>query len=66
MSDDLAETIQNAAKGPQAVSGDAGSVTARSLTELIEADRYLKSQDSITGKKRRGLIITKLRPPGAI
>lgn len=37
---------------------------AHSLKDMIAADQYVSNQDAIAGTKRRGLIITKLRPPG--
>ncbi|TXH09522.1 MAG: hypothetical protein E6R04_07920 [Spirochaetes bacterium] len=65
MSEDLTDAIVEAAQSPQSASGEAGSVTARSISELIEADKYAKAQAATTGR-RRGLIINKLRPPGSI
>jgi len=65
MSDDLTDVISDAAQSPQSASGEAGSVTARSISEMIEADKYVKSQTA-SSARRRGLIINKLRPPGSI
>lgn len=39
---------------------------AHSLREMIEADQYIASQDAIANTSRRGIILTKLRPPGSI
>lgn len=39
---------------------------SRSLSELIEADRYLSDQGNVTASNRRGLVLTKLRPGGGI
>ena len=41
MPDDLDDAIESAAAQPQQASVDGQSVTQRSLSELIEADRYL-------------------------
>ena len=37
----------------------------RPIKELIEADQYVSSQNANTSANRRGLVITKLRPPGS-
>ncbi|HOM16567.1 MAG TPA: hypothetical protein PLQ00_04520 [Thermoguttaceae bacterium] len=61
----LEEKIRKAAEGPAQVSGDAGSVEQHKLSELIEADRYLASRESVKQSKR-GLRFSKLVPPGTI
>lgn len=38
----------------------------RSISELIEADQYTSAQDANTESNRRGIILTKFRPPGSI
>lgn len=62
---DLTPEIETNAGGPKRASGDAGSVEAHSLTEQIEADRYLKSQEAAT-KPKRGLLFGKFRTQGAV
>jgi hypothetical protein len=43
--DDVRDTMANIAKrGIASASGDEGSVSTMSITQLIEADRYLRSQ----------------------
>lgn len=37
----------------------------RPIKELIEADQYISSQNANTSTNRRGLMITKFRPPGS-
>ena len=64
MPDELDDTIEENAKGPAKVSGDAGSVEQHPLTEQIEADRYLASKEAAK-KPQRGLRFNKLVPPGA-
>lgn len=64
MPSDLTDTIETSASEPASASSDAGSVSQRSLSELIEADKYLKSSDG-SSNKSRGLRFTKLVPPGA-
>lgn len=54
-----------ASKAKRLKSGD-GEKESHSLKELIEADRYVDGQAAVSGTKRRGLVLTKLRPPGAI
>lgn len=44
--EDLSETILDAAKNPQSVSVDGQTVNERSLTELIEAQRFLDRKKS--------------------
>ena len=62
---DLTPNIQTNAQGFAAASVEGNSVSAQRIPDLIEADKYLKAADAVAGTKRRGLIITKLRPPGA-
>jgi len=64
MSDDLSESIAESAKSPKRAQGDSGSVEQHSLTEQIEADRYLASKNAAKSKNS-GLRISKLLPPGA-
>lgn len=63
MTDNLDDTIRQNAQGPAKVAGDAGSVEQHPLSELIEADRYLASKESVRQPKR-GLRFSKLVPPG--
>lgn len=62
---DLSDTIASAAGGPQAAQTGAGSMTARSLRELIEADRYLKACQA-AGVNGGGIYLTQLVPGGGI
>lgn len=64
MPDDLENTIRENAQGPAKVSGDAGSVEQHSVSEQIEADRYLAAKQAAKSK-RRGLRFNKIVPPGA-
>jgi len=59
----LDDAIRDNAGGPKRASGDAGSVEQHSLTEQIEADRYLNSKEAV---KKKGLAvkITRAIPPG--
>jgi hypothetical protein len=41
---DIKDKIQSTAEGPAEVSSDQGTVKAQPIKDLIEADRYLKSQ----------------------
>jgi hypothetical protein len=60
---DLSEDIETAATGPRIVKADGVEVTAHDLESLIEADKYLKSNDAAS-KPHRGLRFTKLIPGG--
>ena len=64
MPDDLEQSIRDNAQGPAEAHGDSGGVKQHSLTEQIEAARFLASK-AAANSKSRGLRITKLSPPGA-
>jgi hypothetical protein len=65
MADELDEAIETqlltGVAGPKRVRGDEGEVEARSLTELIELDKYRRSR---TARNRARVRTTKLIPPG--
>ena len=63
MSEDLENTIRDNASGPKRARGDAGEMEQHSLSEQVEADRYLNSKKAM--KKGLGVRFTKLSPPGA-
>jgi hypothetical protein len=63
MSDELASKIDTVAQGPASVRTDAGEVVAQSITDMIEADKYLASRNA-TAASHRGLRFNKLIPPG--
>ena len=60
-STDLGDAIATAASRPQSATGDNGSVTGRSIDDLIKADQYLAA------KRRRGpgFRLSKIVPGGA-
>lgn len=64
MPDELEQAIRDNAQGPAKASGDSGSVEQHSLTEQIEADRYLSSKEA--ANKGLGIRMTKVLPPGAV
>ncbi len=64
MPDDMNDAICENAKGPKRVKGDSGEVEQHSLSEQIEADRYLNSRKAAKAKGL-GIRISKLVPPGA-
>lgn len=64
MPDELEQAIRDNAQGPAKAAGDSGSVEQHSLTEQIEADRYLASKEA--AKKGLGVRMTKVVPPGAV
>lgn len=51
---DLSEQIEEAATTPQSVSGDAGSLTERSVDDLIKADQYLAQKAALQGTNAKG------------
>jgi len=64
MTEELSDTIKNAAQSPAKATGDSGSVEAHPLKDQIAADKYLKSQTAMT-RIKKGLRFFKLVPPGA-
>jgi hypothetical protein len=61
---DLKDTIQENATGPKKATGDSGSVEQHGLQDQIAVDRYLASKRAMR-TRTKGLILTKLVPPGA-
>jgi hypothetical protein len=67
MSDELASKIDSVAQGPASVRTDAGEVTAQSLPDMIEADKYLAGRNATAaGNTHRGLRFNKVIPPGTV
>ncbi|MBI5865599.1 MAG: hypothetical protein HZB38_14040 [Planctomycetes bacterium] len=64
MPDTIQDAIHENAAGPKKAQGDSGSVEQHSLTEQIEADRYLASKEAV--KKGLGVRMMKVVPPGAV
>jgi hypothetical protein len=56
--------IEHNAQGPKKAQGDAGSVEQHGLPDQIAADRYLASKRAVRSRGR-GIVISKLVPPGA-
>ncbi len=54
-----------ALSGPQSVSGDAGSVTNRSIDDLIKAANYLRGVDAANSPSR-GLRFSRMIPDGTV
>ena len=52
------------AQGPKQVQGDAGTVIQHSLPDQIAADRYLAAKRAMRARNK-GIVISKLVPPGA-
>lgn len=61
----LDDAIRTAALSPAKASGDEGSVEARTIDELIKADRHLASKQVASGA-RRGFRLTPMKPPGTV
>jgi hypothetical protein len=58
------QALTENATGPKKATGDSGSVEQHSLPDQIAADRYLASKRAMK-TRNKGLILTKLVPPGA-
>jgi len=58
---DLSSDIETAATQPESATVDGSSVRARTIQEMIEADKYLK-QNTAKGKNHLGLHFVKLIP----
>ena len=61
---DLKSTINTAAATPAEVSTEAGTAKARSLSELIAADKHLQARSAAKSSKTRGIHYAKFRQPG--
>ena len=64
MAENLDNTIHQNASGPKRARGDSGEMEQHSLSEQIEADRYLNSKQAM--KNGLGIRKSKLVPPGAL
>jgi hypothetical protein len=64
VAEELEDVIRENAQGPAKASGDTGSVEQHTLTDQIEAAKFLASKDAASSKNR-GLKFNKLVPPGA-
>lgn len=51
---DFSEQIEEAVNNPQATSGDGGSVTERSISDLIAAEKHLSEKEALAGTNARG------------
>lgn len=58
------QAIEQNAQGPKKAQGDAGSVEQHSLPDQIAADRYLAAKRAVRARGK-GIVISKLVPPGA-
>lgn len=58
-------TLKTATEAPKKVQGDELTAEQHPLPDQLEADRYLKSNNALT-KKKKGLNITRLKPPGTV
>lgn len=62
----MAVDIETNAAAPKVVSGDAGSVEQHSLSEQIQADKYLSSKAAGQVSGLGGIKFVKLKAPGAV
>ena len=61
---DLETTITDHAGAPKTVQIDGQTVTQRSISELVQAERYLASRNGVA-KNHRGLRFSRVVNPGA-
>ena len=69
MADEIQDTIETLAKegfASTSFSQGASSQSAKSLPELIEADRYLKGEKAKKSRRGGGIIFRTIQPPGAV
>ena len=62
---DIKDQIESDALKAKRVKSGQMESEKRPIRELIEADQYTSAQNANTAANRRGLVITKLRPPGS-
>jgi hypothetical protein len=62
----ISDAIENTAKNPASVTVGSQSVTAQSIRDQIEADRYLaaKAAGQSTGQRGFGIRIQRIKPQG--
>jgi hypothetical protein len=68
MSDEITDTIEQLAKdgiASASFSSGSSSQSAKSISELIEADRYLKGEKA-KGQNHGGMMFRQIQPPGAL
>jgi|688.fasta_scaffold273084_2 hypothetical protein len=63
--DALIEALIQQAASPQSASNDNGSMTARPLTEIIEAIKFVANRKAMS-KPGFGVSIQTAKPPGAV
>lgn len=63
--DELDDAILENATGPARASGDSGSVDQHSLPDQIAVAKYRAGRAAVA-RPHRGLLFTKLVPPGAV
>lgn len=59
------EEIIRAARRPLKMAGDEGSIQERSIDDLIKAETYVQSQDTINTPPH-GMVISRLKPGGTV
>jgi len=65
MAKETQDAISQNLQGPSEASGDGQAMRQHNLRDQVVADRYLSSRDA-TRRRRRGLNLAKLSPPGAV
>jgi len=66
MADDLKDTIKQNAQGPRQATADGVSAQQHSLTEQIEADKYLAGKEAASRNPAKAFTRVKIVPPGTV
>lgn len=66
MTDELDNAIRENASGPKRASSDSGSVDQHSLTDQIEADKYLAGKTAVSTNPAKAFTRVKIIPPGMV
>ena len=64
MAEDLKDTIKQNAEGPKQASAYGVSTQQHSLTDQIEADKYLAGKDAASKNPAKAFARVKIVPPG--
>lgn len=63
---ELIETIETQATNPASVASDGLQVSERSIGDLVQADRYVRSSETVKKQKSRGLRFNKISNGSAV
>ncbi len=61
----IIEAIDTNAKGPASATVGGDTVTSKDISQLIEADRYVKANTAASTSPQFGLRFLSMKPPGS-